>query len=260
MSTLKIENLHVSIEGKEILKGINLEIKTNEFHAIMGPNGNGKSTLLLSIMGHPRYEITQGRIILDGVDISEYSVDERARAGIFLGMQYPTEVEGVTNSDFLRAAINSTSEKPVSLFKFIKQLDNEVADLKMKPDLAHRYLNVGFSGGEKKRNEILHMKMLKPKFALLDEIDSGLDIDALRIVSEAINEMKSENFGCVIISHYERLFELVKPTHVHVVVDGKIVRSGGFEIVNKIDTDGYGWLEQELGLKINVEKPVEELV
>ncbi len=254
MSTLKIENLHVKIAEKEILKGINLVVNTNEFHAIMGPNGNGKSTLLLAIMGHPRYEITEGKIYLDDIDLTEAAVDERARAGIFLGMQYPTEVSGVTNSDFLRAAVNSQNEKPVSLFKFIKQMDAEVANLKMKPDLAHRYLNEGFSGGEKKRNEILHMKMLKPKFALLDEIDSGLDIDALKIVSDAINEMKSDSFGCVIISHYERLFELVKPTHVHVLVGGVIVKSGGFEIVRKIDQEGYGWLEEELGLKINVDE------
>lgn len=254
MSTLKIENLHVKIADKKILKGINLVVNTNEFHAIMGPNGNGKSTLLLAIMGHPRYEITEGTITLDNVDITNAPVDERARAGLFLGMQYPTEVSGVTNSDFLRAAINSQSEKPLSLFKFIKQLDLEVANLKMKPDLAHRYLNDGFSGGEKKRNEILHMKMLKPKFALLDEIDSGLDIDALKIVSDAINELKSDNFGCVIVSHYERLFELVKPTHVHVIVDGVIVKTGGFEIVQKIDQEGYNWLENELGLKINVDE------
>lgn len=260
MSTLKIENLHVSIDDKEILKGVNLEVNTNEFHAIMGPNGNGKSTLLLSIMGHPRYQITKGKIELDGVDITDYSVDDRARAGLFLGMQYPVEVEGVTNSDFLRAALNSQNDKPISLFKFIKELDKEVADLKMKPDLAHRYLNAGFSGGEKKRNEILHMKMLKPKFALLDEIDSGLDVDALKIVSDAINDMKSENFGCVIISHYERLFELVKPTHVHVVVDGRIVKSGGLEIVHKIDNEGYSWLEKELGLEIHEDKLDEVIV
>ncbi|MDL2212247.1 Fe-S cluster assembly ATPase SufC [Erysipelotrichaceae bacterium OttesenSCG-928-M19] len=251
MSTLKIENLHVSVEDKQILKGINLVVNTNEFHAIMGPNGNGKSTLLLAIMGHPKYQIDQGDIYLDDTKITELSVDERARLGIFLGMQYPTEVSGVTNSDFLRAALNAQSDKPVSVFKFAKELDNQVAKLEMKPDLAFRYLNEGFSGGEKKRNEILHMKMLKPKFALLDEIDSGLDVDALKIVSDAINEMKSENFGCLIVSHYERLFEMVTPTHVHILVDGKIVKSGGYELVQKIDQEGYDWIKSELGIEIN---------
>lgn len=248
MSTLRIENLHVSVEGKQILKGINLSANTNEVHAIMGPNGNGKSTLLLAIMGHPKYTIDEGNIFLDDINITELSVDKRSQAGLFLGMQYPTEVSGVTNSDFLRAAVNAHSEKPVSLFKFIKQLDKEVDKLKMKPDLAHRYLNEGFSGGEKKRNEILHMNLLKPKFALLDEIDSGLDVDALRIVSESINEMKSESFGCLIVSHYERFFELVRPTHVHVLVDGVIVKTGGYDIVEKIDADGYEWIKDELGI------------
>lgn len=245
MSILRIENLFVSVEDKEILKGINLEVKTDEFHAIMGPNGNGKSTLLLSIMGHPKYTITNGKIYLDDVDITNYSVDERAKAGLFLAMQYPVEVPGVTNSDFLRAAVNAVNEKPISLFKFIKEYEAEIEKLKMKPDLAHRYLNEGFSGGEKKRNEILQMKMLKPKFGLLDEIDSGLDVDALRYVSEAINEMKSKNFGCIIISHYERLFDLVRPDFVHVILDGKIVMSGGYELVTKIDQEGYDWLKNK---------------
>ncbi|MDF9866842.1 Fe-S cluster assembly ATP-binding protein [Bacilli bacterium PM5-3] len=257
MSTLKIENLHVSVEGKQILKGVNLEVNTNEIHAIMGPNGNGKSTLLLAIMGHPKYTIDSGKIFLDNIDITNMEVDERSRAGLFLGMQYPTEVSGVTNSDFLRAAINSHNEKPVSLFKFIKELDGEIAKLKMKEDLAHRYLNDGFSGGEKKRNEILHMKLLKPKIALLDEIDSGLDVDALKLVSDAINEMKSDKFGCLIVSHYERFFELVKPSHVHVLVDGVIVKSGGYEIIQKIDVDGYDWIKSELGIEFKDENEID---
>lgn len=250
MSTLEINDLHVSVEGKEILKGINLIVNTNEIHAIMGPNGNGKSTLLSTIMGHPKYEVTQGSIKLDGQDITQMAVDERSRAGLFLGMQYPTEIPGVTNSDFLRAALNARLEKPVSLFKFIKEMEQNIQDLGMKPDLAHRFLNEGFSGGEKKRNEILQMKMLKPTFALLDEIDSGLDVDALHVVSDAINSMKSEQFGCMIVSHYERLFDLVQPTHVHVIVDGKIARSGGYELITKIDTEGYNWIIDEVGAKV----------
>ena len=231
MSTLKIENLHVSIGEKEILKGIDLVVNTGETHAIMGPNGNGKSTLLSTIMGHPRYTVTQGSIYIDDKNVLEMSVDERSKAGLFLGMQYPQEIPGVTTSDFLRAAVNAHQEKPVSLFKFIRELEKNVADLKMDENLAHRYLNEGFSGGEKKRNEILQMKLLQPKFALLDEIDSGLDVDALKIVANAINEMKSDNFGCIMVSHYERLFELVPPSHVHVLVNGKIILSGGKEVV-----------------------------
>ena len=253
MSTLKIKDLHVSIGEKEILKGIDLEVNTGEIHAIMGPNGNGKSTLLSAIMGHPKYEVTQGSITLDGEDVLSMSVDERARAGLFLGMQYPQEIPGVTNSDFLKSAINSRQEKPISLFKFIRTLDKGIEELEMDPNLAHRYLNEGFSGGEKKRNEILQMKLLKPKFALLDEIDSGLDVDALRVVSEAINSMRSDDFGCVMVSHYERLFELVKPTHVHVLVAGKIVLDGGYEVIEKIDQEGYDWVK-ELGIEMEVEE------
>ncbi len=253
MSILKITDLHVNVGDKEILKGINLEINSGEIHAIMGPNGNGKSTLLAAIMGHPKYSITSGSIELDNSDVLSMSVDERARAGLFLGMQYPQEIPGVTNSDFLRAAMNSRLDKPVSLFKFIRTLDKNVEELDMDENLAHRYLNEGFSGGEKKRNEILQMKILQPKFALLDEIDSGLDVDALRVVSEAINDSRSDDFACVMVSHYERLFELVKPTHVHVLVNGQIVKSGGYDLVEKIDRDGYDWVK-ELGIEIPVEE------
>ncbi len=253
MSTLKIKDLHVSIGEKEILKGIDLEVNTGEIHAIMGPNGNGKSTLLSAIMGHPKYEVTKGSITIDGQDVLSMSVDERARAGLFLGMQYPQEIPGVTNSDFLKSAINSRQEKPISLFKFIRALEKGIEELEMDPNLAHRYLNEGFSGGEKKRNEILQMKLLQPKFALLDEIDSGLDVDALRVVSDAINSMRSDEFGCVMVSHYERLFELVKPTHVHVLVAGKIVLDGGYEVIEKIDQEGYDWVK-ELGIEMEVEE------
>lgn len=249
MSTLTIKDLHVKVGDKEILKGVNLSMNTGEVHAIMGPNGNGKSTLLSTIMGHPKYTVTQGEILLDGQDVLSMSVDERARAGLFLGMQYPQEIPGVTNSDFLKSAINSRLEKPISLFKFIRTLDKNIEELEMDPNLAHRYLNEGFSGGEKKRNEILQMKLLQPKFALLDEIDSGLDVDALRVVSEAINSMRSESFGCLMVSHYERLFELVPPTHVHVLVAGKVVLEGGYEVIEKIDKEGYVWVK-ELGIEL----------
>lgn len=253
MSTLKINNLHVSIDDREILKGINLTMNTGEVHAIMGPNGNGKSTLLSAIMGHPKYQVTEGSITLDGEDILAMSVDERARAGLFLGMQYPQEIPGVTNSDFLKSAINARQEKPISLFKFIRTLEKNIEELEMDPKLAHRYLNEGFSGGEKKRNEILQMKLLQPKFALLDEIDSGLDVDALRVVSKAINSMRGDDFACVMVSHYERMFELVKPSHVHVLVSGRIVLDGGYEIVEKIDQEGYDWIK-ELGVQIEEEE------
>ena len=196
---------------------------------------------------------------MDGQNVLEMTVDERSKAGIFLGMQYPQVIPGVVTSDFLRAALNAHQEKPVSLFKFIKELDKNIADLKMDENLAHRYLNEGFSGGEKKRNEILQMKLLKPKFALLDEIDSGLDVDALKIVSEAINDMKSDSFGCVMVSHYERLFKLVPPSHVHILVDGKIVLSGGQELIDRIDKEGYRWVK-ELGFDFETEEDKQPIV
>ena len=256
MSVLSIKDLHVTIGDKEILKGINLTINTGETHALMGPNGNGKSTLLGTIMGHPKYKVTQGTITLDGEDVLSMSVDERSRKGLFLGMQYPQEIPGVTNSDFLRSAMNARREKPLSLYQFIRAMDHATEDLEMDGNLAHRYLNEGFSGGEKKRNEILQMKLLEPKFALLDEIDSGLDVDALRIVADNINEMretKKEDFGLVMVSHYERLYELVKPTHVHVLVDGNIVVEGGFELIEKINNEGYEWVKKELGIELQKE-------
>ena len=256
MATLKIENLHVSIDDKEILKGINLTVNSNEIHALMGPNGNGKSTLLAAIMGHPKYNVTSGSITLDGKDVFSMSVDERSRAGLFLAMQYPQEIPGVTNSDFLRAAMNARIEKPVSLFKFIKEMEKNIADLQMKPDLAHRFLNEGFSGGEKKRNEILQMRMLKPSIAMLDEIDSGLDVDAIKVVANAIGKLQSETeLGMIVVSHYERFYDSIKPTHAHVLIDGKIVLDGGYELVSKIDSEGYDWIYKQLNIDpINTEK------
>lgn len=250
MNTLKINDLHVSVGDKQILKGINLTVNEGEIHAIMGPNGNGKSTLLNAIMGHPNYTVTSGSILFNDEDVLKMSVDERSKKGLFLAMQYPKEISGVTNSDFLRAAINARLDKNISLFKFIKEIETNISKLKMKEDLAHRFVNDGFSGGEKKRNEILQMMMLNPKIAMLDEIDSGLDVDAIKLVSDAILELKQKsNLGLIVVSHYERFFTLVQPTHAHVIVDGKIVVEGDNELVYKIDADGYDWLYDELKIE-----------
>ncbi len=259
MSVLKIKDLHAEVDGKEILKGVNLEIKGGETHAIMGPNGTGKSTLASVIMGHPKFTVTKGSVTLDGKNVLDMEVDERARAGLFLGMQSPAEVPGVTNSDFIKTAMNARLEegKNVSLFKFILEYDKAVAELKMNEDLPHRYLNEGFSGGEKKRNEILQMKMLKPTIAILDEIDSGLDVDALKIVGENVTKMKSKDLGLLLITHYKRLLEYIDADFVHVMMVGKIVKSGGVELIKKIDTEGYDWIKKELGIE-DVRVVVEE--
>lgn len=254
MAELVIHDLHVSVEDKEILKGLDLTIQERQRHALMGPNGNGKSTLLAAIMGNPKYTVTQGSITLDGQDVLAMSVDQRSKAGLFLGMQYPAEISGVTNSDFLRSAINARQEKPISLFKFIKQMESAISNLEMKSDLAHRFVNDGFSGGEKKRNEIVQMLMLKPRFAMLDEIDSGLDVDALRIVSDAVLKAQEEsNMGLLIVSHYARFYEYLKPTHAHILVDGRIVVSGGPELIERVDTQGYEWIEEEYGISAKQE-------
>ena len=244
MADLVIKDLHVSVENKEILKGLSLTVKSGERHALMGPNGNGKSTLLAAIMGNPKYTVTSGSITLDGKDVLQMSVDERSKAGLFLGMQYPSVVSGVTNSDFLRSAINARLEKPISLFKFIKEMDKAIEQLEMKPDLAHRFLNDGFSGGEKKRNEIVQMMMLKPAIAMLDEIDSGLDVDALQ----------QTDLGFLIVSHYARFYEYLQPTHAHVLMDGQIVVSGDASLVEKVDQDGYEWIEKEYHVTANKEE------
>ncbi|CAM4267431.1 MULTISPECIES: Fe-S cluster assembly ATPase SufC [Listeria] len=260
MSTLKIQDLHVEIEGKEILKGVNLEISTGEIHAIMGPNGTGKSTLSSAIMGHPKYEVTQGTIEFDGEDVLEMEVDERARIGLFLAMQYPSEISGVTNAEFMRAAINSRREegKEIPLMQFIRKLDEKMAILEMDEEMAERYLNEGFSGGEKKRNEILQLLMIEPKIAILDEIDSGLDIDALKVVSKGINEMRGEGFGCLIITHYQRLLNYIEPDFVHVMMQGKVVKSGGSELAKRLELEGYDWIKQELGIELEEEETVDQ--
>jgi len=258
---LIIKNLHACVVDsetqikKEILKGVNLEINTGEMHAIMGPNGTGKSTLSAVIMGDPRYIVTEGEITIDGEDVLKMTVDERSRKGIFLAMQYPNEIAGITNSEFIRSAMQArlNEGEHISLFKFIKSMDKAVNDLKMNPDLPHRYINEGFSGGEKKRNEILQMKMLKPHFAILDEIDSGLDVDALKIVGENVNDMKSDDFASLVITHYQRLLDYIDVDHVHIMLQGKVVKSGGKELITKIDNEGYDWIKEELGI-IDVEE------
>lgn len=250
-SVLEIKDLYVEIEGKEILKGVNLTLKQGEIHAVMGPNGTGKSTLAQAIMGHPSYEVTKGEVLLDGENVLELEVDERAHAGLFLAMQYPSEISGVTNSDFLRSAINASREEgdEINLMQFIKKLDKNMDYLEMDQDMATRYLNEGFSGGEKKRNEILQLMMIEPKFAILDEIDSGLDIDALKVVSKGINELRGPNFGSLIITHYQRLLNYIEPDFVHVMMQGKIVKSGGKELAARLESEGYDWIKEELGIE-----------
>lgn len=250
-SVLEIKNLHVSIEDTEILKGVTLTITGGEFHVVMGPNGTGKSTLASAIMGHPSYEITEGSITIDGEDVLEMEVDERAKAGLFLGMQYPSEINGVTTSEFLRSAMNVRREEgnEISLMQFIKEMDEALDFLEIDKNMAQRYLNEGFSGGEKKRNEILQLLLLKPEIAILDEIDSGLDIDALKVVSKGINRLRNEKFATLIITHYQRLLDYITPDFVHVMMQGKIVKSGGPELAKRLEAEGYDWIKEELGIK-----------
>ena len=261
MPTLEIKNLHVSVENKEILKGVDLTVNEGEIHALMGPNGNGKSTLLMTIMGHPKYTVTEGSITFNGENVLEMSIDQRSKAGLFIAMQYPQEVPGVTNSDFLKAAVNAHREQPIRLFEFIRLLDKTIEEVGMKSDMAHRFLNEGFSGGEKKRNEIIQMKLLKPKLAMLDELDSGLDVDALKVVADNVLDVyRQTNMGMIIVSHYERFYELIQPTHAHVLVNGRIVLSGDHELAKKIDTEGYEWLYQQENITVEEEEPVKRAV
>lgn len=247
MSTLEIRNLHAQVlptdesaEPKEILKGVNLTIKSGETHAVMGPNGSGKSTLSYTIAGHPRYEVTEGEILLDGENVLEMSVDERARAGLFLAMQYPVEVTGVSMSNFLRSAATAVRGEAPKLRHWVKEVREAMADLEIDSSFSERSVNEGFSGGEKKRHEILQLDLLKPKFAILDETDSGLDVDALRIVSEGINNYQErENGGVLMITHYQRILNYVKPDHVHVFAGGRIVTSGGPELAEQLENEGY---------------------
>ncbi|MCI7550743.1 MAG: Fe-S cluster assembly ATPase SufC [Actinomycetaceae bacterium] len=244
MSKLEIKNLHVSVETaegeKQILKGVNLTINDGEIHAIMGPNGSGKSTMAYAIAGHPKYTITEGEILLDGVDMVPLTADERARAGLFLAMQYPVEVAGVSVSNFLRTAKTAVDGEAPKLREWVKTMKQAMTDLKIDSDFAERDVNVGFSGGEKKRIEILQMEMLQPKFAVLDETDSGLDVDALRLVSEGVNRVheKTGN-GVLLITHYTRILNYIRPDHVHVFVDGHVAESGGPELADKLEAEGY---------------------
>ncbi len=245
-SILTIEDLHVSVEGKEILKGVSLTIRGNEVHAVMGPNGTGKTSLAQTLMGHPRYTVTKGRITLDGQDLLAMRTDQRARAGLFLAMQYPSEISGVTTANFLRTAINARRGEgtAIGLKEFRDRLDQTMDQLNMDHKFANRYLNEGFSGGEKKRNEILQMLLLDPRIAVLDEIDSGLDIDAVRIVAEAVQAKVSPAFGALIITHYQRILTYLQPGFVHIMVDGRIVRSGDYQLAQELDDKGYDWVRQ----------------
>jgi len=250
MSIIEILGLRAEVDGKEILKGVDLTIGGGEVHAIMGPNGTGKSTLASALMGHPKYQVTGGTVTFLGQNLLEMEVDERARAGMFLAMQYPSEIQGVTNADFLRSAINARRGEgnEISLIKFVRQMESKMQQLEMDTQFMHRYLNEGFSGGEKKRNEILQMLMLEPKFVMLDEIDSGLDIDALKIVASGVNSMRSEDRGFLVITHYQRLLNYIKPDFVHVMMQGRIVKSGGPELAERLEAEGYDWVKEELGI------------
>lgn len=255
----EIRNLHVSIDGKPILKGLNLSMNQGEIHAIMGPNGSGKSTLAYTLMGHPAYEVTEGEVLFNGQNVLEMEPDERSRAGLFLAFQYPVAIPGVTVANFLRTALNARIKaeaaarnggtvppdvKGISIPEFRKQLREAMRILKVDESFAGRYLNDGFSGGEKKRAEVLQMAMLKPKIAVLDETDSGLDIDALKVVAKGVNAMRGPNFGALLITHYQRLLNYIVPDAVHVMIDGRIVTSGGPELALKLEEQGYDWVKE----------------
>ncbi|MBI1973763.1 Fe-S cluster assembly ATPase SufC [Candidatus Micrarchaeota archaeon] len=242
--TLEIIDLHAEIDGKEILKGVTLTIRKGETHAIMGPNGSGKSTLAMAIMGHPKYKVTKGKVLLDGEDMLALPTDQRARKGLFLGFQYPTEVEGVGLLSFLKTALADVSGKKVPILEFQKSLDEKMSSLSIDPQFASRSLNVGFSGGEKKRAEVLQLLVLKPRFAILDEMDSGLDIDSIKTVAKGIDSIRRDS-GVLLITHYKRLLEHVRPDKVHVFADGRIALSGDASLADQLEEKGYDWLEEE---------------
>jgi Fe-S cluster assembly ATP-binding protein len=244
---LKIENLRVEIDGQEIVKGLDLEVGEGEIHAIMGPNGSGKSTLANVLMGHPRYDVTGGSITFRGEDVFELEPDERAKLGMFLAFQYPSEVPGVSVANFLRTAVNSVREEELSPMDMYRLIQEKMKIMQMDPKFAERYLNEGFSGGEKKRNEILQMLMLEPKLAIMDETDSGLDIDALQVVAKGVNELRGPEFSAVIITHYQRILRYIEPDRVHVMLDGRIVTSGGKDLAHELEDKGYEWVRQEFG-------------
>jgi Fe-S cluster assembly ATP-binding protein len=250
MAELEIRNLHVRVDEKEILKGLNLTIGKGEIHALMGPNGSGKSTLANVIMGHPKYEVTDGQILFKGEDITEAETDERARAGLFMAFQYPVAVPGVTVTKYLRTVINAhreaRGEEPISLKEFRQTVEAAMRLTEVPRQFSTRYLNEGFSGGEKKRMEILQLALQKPDMAILDETDSGLDIDALRVVSNGVNAVADGQMGVLIITHYQRILHLVQPSHVHVMYQGRIVKEGGPELVTVLEEKGYGWIRDEV--------------
>lgn len=257
MSILSIKDLHVAVKDKEILKGLTLEFSTDKTVALLGPNGNGKSTLLQTIMGNPNYEVISGSIYYDDKDVLKLPTDERSKLGIFLGMQYPSEVPGVNNVDFLKSALNAHQEKPVSLFQFYKLLDNAYKEMHIPFEMSNRNLNEGFSGGEKKKNEILQMLVLNPDLVLLDEIDSGLDVDAIQIVANVIKK-EQEHRGFVIVSHYAKLYDLINIDEVHILIDGKLAKSGDKSLIKKIDSEGYEWLRDE-GIEFQKEEKMSSL-
>jgi Fe-S cluster assembly ATP-binding protein len=251
MSEIIIRDLHVNVAGREILKGVDLTVKQGEVHALMGPNGTGKSTLAYTLMGHPGYQVTQGEVSFKGKNVLELKPDERSRLGIFLAFQYPVSIAGVSVANFLRTAVNSrrkaanSSEKGISVPEFRKMLKERMDLLKMDYAFAGRYLNEGFSGGEKKRAEILQMAVLKPEIAILDETDSGLDIDALRIVSEGVNTLRGPDMGVLVITHYQRILNYIKPEYVHIMLDGRIVESGSSELALNLEEHGYEWVREK---------------
>ena len=252
MAKLEIRDLHATVEGTEILKGVDLTINQGEIHALMGPNGSGKSTLANTLLGHPKYKVTKGDILIDGESIVNLTPDKRAKKGLFLAFQYPVAVPGVTMFSFLRAAYNAvhTDEKnqAPTIFDFKETLAERMKLLGMDESFMNRYLNEGFSGGEKKRAEILQLAMLKPKFAVLDETDSGLDIDALRVVAEGVSKIASNDLGILVITHYQRILKYIRPTFVHVMYEGRITASGGQELSLKLEEKGYGWLKEQAGV------------
>ena len=249
-NTLEIKNLHVAIEDKAILNGLELTIRQGEVHAIMGPNGSGKSTLANTLMGHPKYTISDGEVLMKGQDLLEMDTDERARAGLFLAFQYPSEVPGVRMNNFLRQACVARAGQEIDMLEFYDKLEAKMKLLEMDEQFTRRYLNEGFSGGEKKRNEILQMLMMEPEFAVLDETDSGLDIDALKVVARGVNELRGSQLGVLIITHYERILRYIQPDHVHILVGGRIVKSGGADLATHLEQHGYDWF-----LKDNVAEP-----
>jgi Fe-S cluster assembly ATP-binding protein len=254
MSThFEIKDLYARCEAKEILKGLNLTIQAGETHALMGPNGSGKSTLSNVIMGHPAYEVTAGEILFKGQNVVELDPEERARLGLFLAFQYPVAIPGVSVAKFLKSALDARAgDQKVSTSAYLKELKENLAYLEMDPVFLNRFLNEGFSGGEKKRMEILQMLMLKPAMAIMDETDSGLDIDALRIVSKGVNKLVNPGFGLLVITHYERILRYIKPSHIHVLIDGRIAYSGGPDLVKELETKGYDWVREQFGKEVLV--------